>query len=1512
MLDLDRDPVPGEPYEVKELARKLGAFADDVASALRSVRGLNGDTVIQEWAGLSGDEYRTQFGDLPGELDKLERSYRLASGALDDYWPQLETAQADADRALSQGRQARADLDTAKGQLTNADAWVKRAQDKSKEYQQDPKPGVPPPSEQDVRDAARNATDAGNAHNTASAAVHDAQSRLDAAKELAAQAAGIRDTAASKAEHALHEASDAGIHNKHWWEKAVDWVADHWDDIVAACKIIVAVLGIVVMIIGGPLAWLVLAAAVIVLADTVMKYLQGKASLWDVMFAALDCIPMFKGLTTAGGLLKMARELPTLIKSGKALENIANSVRKGATAIRDAGRTIKSLFTSGDPIDMATGEMVMSATDVRLPGILSLVLERHHRSGFRDGGWFGPTWASTLDQRLLVDDQGVRFPTADGMTLYYPIPQPDTPVLPVEGPRWPLTWDGTAAGPMTVAQPETGLVLHFRPVPGRPSAGLPLAAITDRHVNRVDFSYDPAGRPTEVVHSGGYRIAVTTDDDRITALHLASAGDAPRLLSYRYTDGHLTAVTDSSGVPLAFAYDRAGRITGWQDRNGTAYTYTYDDEGRCVRTGGSDGILAYAYAYDAATHTTVATDSLGARTTYEFNDARQLLRETDHFGHTTTSEWDRHDRLLSRTDALGRTTRHVYDAHGRCTEIIYPDGSTAGIAYDGSGLPVSATDPDGAQVSQRFDSHGNLLATTDASGATTVYTYDERGGLTAVTDPLGATRTVRTDAAGLPVSVVDARGRESTYGRDAFGRVAEATDHTGQVIRTGWSTEGRPLWRERPDGSTERWEYDAEGDVVAYHDPAGGVHRFAMTHFNLPAERTAPDGSRLRYTYDTELRLTEVRNDKDLAWSYAYDAVGNLIGETDFNGRQRSFRYDAARQLTDRLDTRGQAVRYQRDSGGRVTELVTPDGTSTFAYSPTGRMLRAENSAGVVEFGYDAGGRLVTESCNGATVSSRYDAMGRRIARLTPTGVESVWTYDDEHRPTGLNMPGGALDFAYDDNGREIVRRLGETARLRQDWDPAGRLSAQDIIGSSHGQTLQERRFAYRPDGYPTEIVERPGGTHRFTLDPVGRITGVDGDPRGEQPAPLTVEGSRVVRSGRVHYAYDEQGRVTTKTRALLSGGRLRWRFQWDAEDRLRSVTGPDGTVAEYAYDALGRRTSKRLLRTDGTTADEIRFIWDGEVLAEQVRVPAGGQDSGEAAITWEYLLGEGARPVAQLHRRRGAAEASREADLSQDDVDRLFLAIVNDLAGAPSEMVGPGGDIVWRRGGTPWRPEEPEAAPRDGVDCPLRSPGRYRDDETGLDYNYHRYFDPETGRYLSPDPLGLAPGPDEYADVVNPTVLADPLGLSPCSSIINVFRGPSQGLPGGQLGAPISIRQLRMALGRADMSVSRYDIVHVPEIHTPTGLAFGNSPHSVAGLPELGPRGLPLIQISDIGLRSMDEGVATVFHEIYHHEQFRLSLNSKPLWGETIAPSHIWGGTEDAAEEYGQRMLGVFKSRTG
>jgi Domain of unknown function (DUF6531) len=293
-----------------------------------------------------------------------------------------------------------------------------------------------------------------------------------------------------------------------WWEKAVDWVVDHWDEIITVCKWVVASGGIIVMIIGGPLAWVIVGIAVLVLADTIRKYAQGKATLWEVAFAALDCIPMAKGLTSLGRLKELYHlgGLRAIGGAGLAaargrLGSIAGDVRAfagspmarlraGLTGLRENAVPFLKRTVTGDPVHVATGEMVQQQTDVQLPGLLPLVLARTHLSSYRVGRWFGPSWASTLDQRIEVDAGGVCYAAADGMLLACPTPSGDASVFPAEGPRWPLA---RADEGFTVDVPERGHTLHFAPTGHSAADVFPLAAVADRNGHRIDFDYPPDG-----------------------------------------------------------------------------------------------------------------------------------------------------------------------------------------------------------------------------------------------------------------------------------------------------------------------------------------------------------------------------------------------------------------------------------------------------------------------------------------------------------------------------------------------------------------------------------------------------------------------------------------------------------------------------------------------------------------------------------------------------------------------------------------------------------------------------------------------------------------------------------------------------------------------------------------------------------------------------------------------------------------------------------------------------------
>ncbi|MBB5938064.1 putative T7SS-secreted protein [Streptomyces zagrosensis] len=1061
-----------------------------------------------------------------------------------------------------------------------------------------------------------------------------------------------------------------------------------------------------------------------------------------------------------------------------------------------------------DPVDLATGKMFLPQTDVSLPGALPLVFTRRVESGYTAGRWFGPSWSSTADQRLEIDAEGVVLVSEDGLLLAYPHPAPGVPTLPQAGPRWPL--ERTPEGDYTVMDPERGHLRHYTgPASGDADGTALLDRITDRNGNTLTFAYDTDGVPTDIAHSAGYHLRITTENDRITALHLvggAEDGGDALLLRYGYTQGDLTEVTNSSGLPLRFDYDDEHRVIAWTDTNDRRYDYVYDNQHRCIAEGGEAGHIAIRIDYDgrdeATGHrvTTVTTRS-GHRTRYLVNDALQVVAETDPLGHTVRHELDRHDRPLSHTDALDRTTRFRYDTAGHLAAVVRLDGRTVTIDHNELGLPVAITGADGTTWTYAYDARGNRTAATDPAGHTTHFTYDELGHLTSVTDALGATTRVRCDAAGLPIEITDPLGATTRYTRDRFGRPVTITDPLGAPTHLTWTVEGHLTHRVDPNGAAENWTYDGEGNRVSHTDAGGGNTTYEYTHFDLLAATTGPDGVRHTFEHDDHLRLTQVTNPQGLTWSYVYDPAGRLTSETDFDGRNTRYEHDPTGALTARINPLGQTIRLERDALGRVVRKDAGEGrVTTYEHDAAGRLLAAIGPDAQVRYQRDRLGRVKTEMAGDHVLSHTYDALGRRTRRITPSGARSTFAYDAAGNRTQLTASGRAMDFAYDPAGRELARHTGALT-LSHLWDPAGRLTDQlltptpgGIPGTATaeagpgptGGTTRHRRYTYRPDGHLTSVTDSTTGTQHFDLTATGRVTAVraadwsetyaydaagnqtraqwpDDHATPEARGDRAYTGTRITRAGRIRYEHDAAGRLILRQHTRLSRKPDTWRYEWDAEDRLTAVTTPDGTRWRYTYDPLGRRIAKERLAPDGETAVErVNFTYDGGTLIEQTTTAPDLPNP--VTLTWDH---DGLTPISQTERITDAT--------TQHEIDARFFAIVTDLVGAPTELIAESGETAWQSRTTLWGTTTwPRTSP---AYTPLRFPGQYFDPETALHYNIYRYYDPGAGRYLSPDPLGLEAAPNPVAYVDNPVTWCDPLGLGP------------DGCPKGEIGNPFKGR---------------------------------------------------------------------------------------------------------------------------
>ncbi|WP_326836236.1 RHS repeat-associated core domain-containing protein [Amycolatopsis rhabdoformis] len=989
-----------------------------------------------------------------------------------------------------------------------------------------------------------------------------------------------------------------------------------------------------------------------------------------------------------------------------------------------------------DPVDIATGDMVMTVLDLVMPGVPELSLERTHISSYRAGRLFGATWASTLDQRLELDDENACYFSADGMILVYPLPGANEAVLPVEGPRLPLV--ATETG-YRLADPAGQVDLEFAAVEGSRPGVFPLVAIEHTGGDRIDFEYGPSGVPAGLTRSDGRAVRLLSEQGRITGLDVVdAAGDTSVTVArFGYNRlGQLTNASNSSGLAAGYDYDVHGRMVGWQDRTGTWYRYVYDADGRCVRTVGPQGYFSGAFAYDRERLITRYSDSLGNVTEYHLNAANQMLRRIDPLGNVTGYVWDRYDRLLERVDPLGRTTAYSYDADGELMSVTRPDGSVVEVVGDDTELTITVRD-ENRYWSRAYSGDNVPDPLADPLGVSTALSYTE------VIDRQNARPAVATTSTGATAAADT---------RDVFGRATTVLNRSRRQVRLGWTVEGEENLRVHPSGIREARRYDAEGNEVEHVNGAGFTSRTEYGPFGLRTASVDASGARTTYVHDTELRLTTVTNPLGLQWSYRHDAAGRLVEEVDFDGRVLRFDYDRAGQLVRSVNGAGEVTEYVYDRLGNVLERRTPTGTTRYAYDPVGRMVHAAIGDVELQVEYAPDGTLLSETVDGRTVTTTRDENGTTVRR-TPSGAESVWSFDAAGNPDAVTVGGHSVRFRHDETGREVVRTIDGRVVVSHAFDNDENLVAQSV---RTGETERSRRFSYRRDGFLTGIDDEVAGPTHLVLDAVGRVVelrtpqgsrqyrydGLGNVVESGEPVAGAATGAHryarntLVGAGATAYEHDLQGRVV-----LRREGDRAWRYTWDAHDRLIGLLTPEGDRWTYRYDPVGRRIGKqRLVPAAGSwrVAETFEFSWSGAQLVEQCHV---GESGTRTVTTWEYHP-EDDRPILQVGQ--------------PSTVDEQFFSIVTDLLGTPTELLDADGATVWRDSGGLW--DRAGSATL----TPLRFPGQYADSESGLHYNVYRYYDPATGRYLSQDPLGLGPAENPVAYVPNPFADCDPLGLAP------------------------------------------------------------------------------------------------------------------------------------------------------
>ncbi|WP_421558661.1 RNase A-like domain-containing protein, partial [Pseudomonas canadensis] len=808
------------------------------------------------------------------------------------------------------------------------------------------------------------------------------------------------------------------------------------------------------------------------------------------------------------------------------------------------------------------------------------------------------------------------------------------------------------------------------------------------------------------------------------------------------------------------------------------------------------------YAWDDNGQVTVFNAD-GSQEVYVHDQRARLVQRVDPDGAEHFKSYDEKGRLTVEQDPLGAITAYQYDEAGRLV-ALFP-GNDEPTTYEHDNGFVRVVRRGEAVWKYERNDQGDVTRRTDPDGNATDYSYNKRGQLTQVWLPDHSCHRLVWNERGQLLEEQLPNGGIKRYRYDDLGRKISQEDEHGALTHFEWNDIGRLVQIALPSGDTRKYTYNAYGKITSERDELGHVTRYEYADgLHLISRRINADGTQIKYRYDNvRLLLTEIENEVGETYRLQYHANGLIQQETGFDGQRTAYLYDLNGNLqekTEHGDDGSQLVtRYERDYAGRLVRKTLPDGNLVdYAYDRQGNLLSVEDGHWALAYEYDSQNRLTAEHQGWGTLRYGYDACGQLNNLRLPDNNRVAFNHAKGGQLEKVEVNGQTLTTHLFDTGREHQRGQGKLLSSYQ-YDDQGRLFNHglcDIEGA-----IYRRQYHYDTSGNLTRLLDTRKGEHHYHYDPLNRLTRADHsqhvqerfghDPAGnvlmqDRPGPDIVAGNRLMIQGDHHYDYDAFGNLIRERRG--KGHQLVTEYRYDCQHRLIGIKKPNGQTASYRYDPFGRRISKTV---DGST---IEFFWQGDKLI--------AEHHAECHRSYLYEP-DSFRPLALLE-----GFGPKETRHYHYQLDHL---------GTPQELTAQDGEIVWSAHYRAYG--EISRLDINKIDNPLRFQGQYFDSESGLHYNRHRYYNPDIGRYLTPDPVKLAGGINAYQYAPNPTGWMDPLGLSCKKS--NCPEGPYSAIvPGGGLAAHEKAggHLMEKHIGRTDQQLAER---LQREPHVPTASTF-------------------------------------------------------------------------------------------